>query len=307
MVFDPPKARGLTAAVGLALPLLAGMVLAFNVASVDPPTVLNSLAVLAAVALVVPLGWLIYRALGLVSARYRIEAGALEVTWGGRREVIPLHEIEEAHPANDFPGALRPRGLNFPGCILSRVQHPQLGLVEFLSSSEAKADCVMLGYSGGWLIVSPNNPRAFLNTVLGRRGAAWAPTGAAATPAASQRPGRLGRSLLEDRVALGLAATGLVGLLSLLAYLLLIFPQLPPELALRFNADGSPERFGPPEGIFILPAIAAVAFVLNLGYGAYLHSRPRHRLASYVLLGATPVVETLIWVATLGILFAGRG
>jgi hypothetical protein len=305
MTFDPPKARGLAAAVGLALPLLAGMVLAFNVASAEPPTVLNSLAVLAALALVVPLGWLIYRALGLVSARYRIAAGALEVSWGARREVIPLHEIEEAHPAHDFPGELRPRGLNLPGCIVSRIQHPQLGMVEFLTSSEAKTDCVMLGYSGGWLVVSPNNPRAFLNTVLGRRGAAWAPTGAAATPAASLRPGRLGRSLLEDRLALGLAAAGLIGMLTLLTYLLLIFPQLPPQLALRFRADGSPERFGPPEGILILPAIAAVAFVLNLGYGAYLHSRPQHRLAAYVLLGATPVVQVLIWVATFAILFAG--
>lgn len=298
MDFNPPKTRGLlwamAAATPLAIALLAGMLLAVA----EPVTGLNLAGVALVLVALPPLGWLMYRVVGLVGARYRVAAGALEIVWGSRREVIPLRDIEEAHPAPLFTGDLSARGLNWPGCVVSRFEHPQLGLVEFLAASAEKRDLVLIGYQGGWLALSPGDVTGFLNALSGRR-LAEARAGASTVPA------RVGRSLLGDRVALGLVLGAVVILGGLILYLFSIWPQLPPVLALRFNADGTPERFGPPAGLFILPVIGAVALVLNTLYGAILHSRAADRQAAYVMLSSSIAIQGLVWVAAFFVLFAG--
>ncbi len=298
MDFNPPKRRGLLWAAGLAAPLVAVLFAGILLTIAEPASSLNFVGVALVLIALPPLGWLLYRATGLAGARYRVAAGALEVIWGSRREVIPLRDIEEAHPATLFTGELAARGLNWPGCVVCRFEHPQLGLVEVLAASGEKRDLVLIGYPGGWLALSPRDAPGFLQALSGRR-LAEPRAGASTVPA------RVGRSLLGDRVALGLLAAAALMLGALIVYLLLIWPQLPPVLALRFNADGTPERFGPPAGLFILPAIGAVAYVLNTLYGAILHSRTADRAAAYVMLTASIAIQALVWVATFYVLFAG--
>ncbi len=298
MDFNPPKQRGLLWAAGLAAPLVAVLFAGILLAIAEPASSLNLIGVALVLIALPPLGWLLYRVTGLAGARYRVAAGALEVTWGSRREVIPLRDIEEAHPATLFTGELAARGLNWPGCVVSRFEHPQLGLVEVLAASGERRDLVLIGYPGGWLALSPRDAPGFLQALSGRR-LAEPRAGASTVPA------RVGRSLLGDRVALGLLLAAALMLGALIGYLLLIWPQLPPVLALRFNADGTPERFGPPAGLFILPAIGAVAYVLNTLYGAILHSRAADRAAAYVMLTASIAIQALVWVATFYVLFAG--
>ncbi len=298
MDFNPPKVRGLLWAVGFATPLLMILFAGIVMAVTEPATGLNVAGVALVLAVLPPLGWLSYRAVGLAGARYRVAADALEVIWGSRREVIPLRDIEEAHPAALFTGELTVRGLNWPGCVVSRFNHSQLGLVEVLAVSAEKRDLLLIGYPGGWLALSPRDANGFLQALSGRRLAA-------PRAGASLVPARVGLSLLRDRVAIGLLAAAAVTLGALIIYLLLIWPQLPPVLALRFNADGTPERFGAPVGLFILPAIGAVAFVLNSLYGAILHSRAPDRQAAYVILSASIAIQALVWVATFYVLFAG--
>lgn len=298
MDFNPSKQRGLLWAAGFALPLSAILFAGILLSVAEPVTGLNLVGVALVLIAIPPFGWLAYRVTGLIGARYRVSAGVLEVTWGSRREVVPLRDIEEAHPATLFTGELTARGLNWPGCVVSRFDHPQLGLVEVLAASGEKSDLVLIGYPGGWLALSPRDSAGFLQALSGRR---------LAEPraGASMVPARVGRSLLGDRVALGLLLAAVLLLGILIAYLLLIWPQLPPVLALRFNADGTPERFGPPAGLFILPAIGAVALVLNSLYGAILHSRAADRAAAYVMLTSSIAIQGLVWVATFFVLFAG--
>ena len=298
MDFNPQKTRGLLWAMAAATPLVIVLMAGVLLAVAEPVTGLNLAGVALVLVALPPLGWLMYRVVGLAGARYRVAAGALEIVWGSRREVIPLRDIEEAHPAPLFTGDLVARGLNWPGCVVSRFEHPQLGLVEFLAASAEKRDLVLIGYQGGWLALSPGDAPGFLQALSGRR-LAEPRAGASTVPA------RVGLSFLRDRAAVGLLAAGAVMLGALIAYLLLIWPQLPPVLALRFNADGTPERFGPPAGLFILPAIGAVAFVLNSLYGAILHSRAPDRPAAYVILSASIAIQALVWVATFYVLFAG--
>jgi len=298
MTFNPPKVRGLVWAAAAALPLAIVLLTGMALAVAEPVTGLNLAGVALVLVALPPLGWLIYRSVGLAGAQYRVAAGALEVNWGSRREVIPLRDIEEAHPASLFTGDLVARGVYWPGCVVCRFEHPQLGLIEFLAASTEKRDLVLIGYPGGWLALSPRDATEFMQALSGRRLAE--PRAAASTV-----PARVGRSLLGDRVALGLVMGAVAVLGALVAYLLVIWPQLPPVLALRFNADGTPERFGPPAGLFILPVIGAVALVLNTLYGAILHSRAPDRPAAYVMLSSSIAIQGLVWAAAFFVLFAG--
>ncbi|MGH2522300.1 MAG: DUF1648 domain-containing protein, partial [Anaerolineales bacterium] len=78
------------------------------------------------------------------------------------------------------------------------------------------------------------------------------------------------------------------------------------EFALHFDAQGEPDRFGPPAGLFILPLIAGLAWAANTLLGLWLYRRESERTGAYLLFGATVFVLALVWVAALGLLTAGQ-
>src|SRR5258708_10007903 len=97
---------------------------------------------------------------------------------------------------------------------------------------------------------------------------------------------------------------GAAGALLLLGYLALISPQLPAQIALHFDASGLPDRFGPPAGLLILPAIAGLTWLVNTLGGLWLHRNNQERAATYLLLAATLFVQPLVWEASLAFLTA---
>ena len=74
----------------------------------------------------------------------------------------------------------------------------------------------------------------------------------------------------------------------------------------EWPGQGQPDRFGPPTGLLILPAIAGLTWAVNTLGGAWLHRLETERQAAYLLLGATLFVQALVWVATIGLLTAGN-
>lgn len=262
--------------------------------------------------------WLGYRCWGLLTANYTFTSQALSVVWGERREVIPLADIEYMHPASEYAGELKPRGLNWPGSFVSRVAHSELGAVEFLSTSAEKADLVMVAYSGGWLALSPANPAEFLQTFEAYRNPQNAETPPteiesaeeteappAPVEATSVLPDLWQWPLWQDRLALTLIVVSGLAWLVQAGYVLFLLPQLPAEIVLRFRPDGTPFQVGAPVGLLILPAISAVAWALNTLLGMIFHRQQSERTIAYILLFNTFFVSGLTWLATLSLLMAG--
>lgn len=314
-MLNPPKTRGLAFGLGaLAVALaLSGLAL-YNLRALTPTF---STFVWLCVALVsVPAGlWLGYRCWGLLTARYTLSPQALTVVWGERREVIPLEDIEYVHPASEYAGELKPRGLNWPGSIVSRVAHPELGAVEFLATSTEKADLVMVAYSGGWLALSPANPAEFLQAFEAYRAPRPEEAPAEETLAEEEPPAPVEAAsvlpdlwqwpLWQDRLALTLIAVSGLAWLVQAGYVFFLLPQLPAEIVLRFRPDGTPFQVGAPAGLLILPGISAVAWVLNTLLGMLFHRQPSERTIAYILLLNTFFVSGLTWLATLSLLTAG--
>lgn len=330
MKFEPDKTRGLQIGAGLFIGLAALTALAAFILGAQPPGPLSLIPLLVlglGLPLLVWVGWRVY---GLLTARYQLDDDSLTVQWGRWRETIPLMDIEDRHLATEFEGELSPRGPNWPGLIVSRVDHPTLGAVQFLATTAEKAGLVLLGYSDGWLALSPPDPAAFLEALRARQAALPTPIGSEVESAAAlgASPGfstteaapiaapALARfSLVEfdprtwplwrDRLALGLIAAAGLAILALVIYLWLIIPQLPAQIALRFDAQRQPVEFGAPEGLWLLAALAAAVWLINTLLGALFHHRAGDRPLAYVLFGATVFLAALAWGATIGILTAG--
>lgn len=245
-----------------------------------------------------------YRTYALARARYVLSRNALVVEWGGRRLVLPLGQVMEARLGADFESDALPRGLHWPGNRVGRGVLPPLGEVEFLAAAD-KVDMVLVRHGAGpvaWLALSPEDPQAFLRAL-----ASFQIEGPdEAVELEDTQPSFTRWDLWHDRLALGLLAGGLASVVSLLGYLVAIAPQVPDQIALHFNAQGQPDRFGPPDGLLILPLIAGLAWLVNALAGVWLHRAAHERPAAYLLLGASLFVQALVWVAAVGLLTAGN-
>ena len=305
MTFQIPRTLGLSlglGAVGLLLLLDAVLLAVLNGAGwLTLGGFLSFCLLLASVPALLFIG---YRTYALARARYVLSRNALVVAWGGRRLVLPLAEVLEARPAADFDADVQPRGLTWPGNRVGLGEIEHLGPVEFLAAAD-KPGLVLVRHTGPavpWLALSPEEPQVFLDHVVGFK---------AEGPEEEVEPEDVQPAvarwyLWRDRLALGLLAVGLASVVLLLGYLSLVAPQLPAQIALHFNAQGQPDRFGPPSGLLILPVIAGLTWLVNALAGLWLHRAESERPAAYLLLGASLFVQALVWVAAVGLLTAGN-
>jgi len=301
MVYHPPRRTGLLLGLAVVLVLLAldaGFVLVLAGNPLSLPGFLSLVLLLVSWPVLAVIG---YRTYALLRSRYVLSRNAIVVEWGSRRIVLPMRLLDEVRAGADVPGELRPRGLTWPGSVFGTGKAEGLGEIEFLAAVE-KPGLVLLRHAEAWLAISPADPAAFMAALA----AAQAEGPEEEVEPESVIPAIQRSVLLHDRLALILAVEGAAGALLLLGYLALISPQLPAQIALHFDASGVPDRFGPPSGLLILPAIAGLTWLANTLAGLWLHRNSKERAAAYLLLSATLFVQSLVWVATLSLLTAGN-
>lgn len=306
MIFFPPKTTGLAFGLVALLSLsgLGGLLVIFvRTASPSPLTFIAFVLILIISAGLVALT---YGVVGLFRARYILSRNALVVDWGWRREVIPLGTLGEVQTgaALDPARKLRSRGLRWPGFVTGLAPWAEGDRVEMLATTDSLSDLVLIEYPGGagGLAISPVDPAAFVQTLNGLRA-----IGVEDVIEPESRRASLGDWLIwRDRPMTALVALCGLSVVALVAYITLIYPQLPEQLALHFDAQGQPNRFGPPAGLFLLPTIAGLVWLVNTVGGLWLYRRATERTGAYLLFGATALVQGLLWAATIGLLTAGR-
>lgn len=116
-----------------------------------------------------------------------------------------------------------------------------------------------------------------------------------ALPSVRLPSGLAGSGLLGDRTALTLLGAAILSAAVMALVLSSQIPNLPPSLTLHLDAAGLGDRFGPPEVLWRLPLLAAMATLLNLVLAWFLARSDR--FAARFLLAATLVVHLIAWVA----------
>jgi Bacterial PH domain len=115
----------------------------------------------------VPLAWLLASAVDRTPATYTIGEGALVVRSGdllaGTR-TVRLADVTEARVVT-LQGARRTAGTALPGFCAGRFSYPDLGAVWQVTTCSARGVLVRAGGEDRPIVVSPPDPRAFLEAL----------------------------------------------------------------------------------------------------------------------------------------------
>jgi uncharacterized membrane protein len=110
------------------------------------------------------------------------------------------------------------------------------------------------------------------------------------------------QAALRDRYLWSMVIVALFVNFGLVAFLLLLQNQLPPLIALHFDAAGQPDRIEAKSAIFTLPQIGLITIALNFILGAVTYRR--EPFTSYALGGVAITVQFLLWFAAISVVRA---
>ena len=266
-----------------------------------------------------------YRTWIAFSLEYWVDRNAVTVRWADVRQTIPLANVQEMtlpwDEAPDQPEALlaepasvaRDTGasatalrgarsversmrfwINWPAHFV-RPRVNELGVS--LLASRPLSECLLLETAATHYALAPAYPEEFAEAVYER-----ARMGPVANVAMGlERRFDPTRLFSGDRLGLTLVMVGLLGAILLFGGLMIRFPGLPDVMAVRYTAEGTPELVREKQGLFLLPAIGLMAWVINGLWGALLAMRGQ-KAGAYLLWGGTLVVQVCAFFAIAGLI-----
>jgi len=289
MRFRPRRWPGVLAGAGLALLFLAVDVwLVRRIAGRTPDLVSLLLGLLGLLTLPV-LAAIGYGLYGLLSLAYDMNRNRLLIRWASSEEVIPMGHVIRVVEGSQLLDCVRWRGMRWPGHMIGRgeVEGPE-GVPVLSFATEPLRRQLLLITPGLAYAISPFDREGFLAALAVRR-----QMGAVQQVLQEARhPHLLTWSLWGDRKLWWLILAGVVANGALFAYLCWRYAALPPLIPLHFDRLGQADRIGARAELFRLPVIGLLALLLDGVLSGVLH--PRHRVASYLLLGGAVMVQVLL-------------
>jgi hypothetical protein len=279
---------GLVGGLGLAE---LGLVAAIALAGPGPRSAIMALT---AMALVPVLIMACYWTWGYFSLRYTVTRDGVMIRWATVQQVIPMPDI--THILNGRPYAAALRGWRWPGYVLGHtellddegVPHPMLVYATTPPEGQLAILTPGLAYA-----ISPDDRAAFIEAFKSRR--RLGPVQALDQTTLPHRWAQL--TLWADPLVLRLIAAGIILNALVLAWITWHYPQLPQQLALRFDYDPV-ERIStqgplqPLGGIWQLPLVGLAILLVNTVLAGWVH---RHaRLAALLLVTGAVLVQVVL-------------
>ncbi len=277
------------AAIGAAaLALLVALALAIAL----PVSFLTFALMLLALGLAAFVGWAAYHTYALAHTSYAIDRNAFVIRWGPIREIIPMGDVQRVIAGSDIAADVRLLRLPLPGWWIGRGWHPALGKLHFFSAAPPEEQIIIVTQAAGYA-VSPQDAQAFVDAFRVRFQMG---------PTQIVRPTRLLPAVMTWPIWKNPATLALIALPVALNALVFgvsfaLFPGLPAQIALHFDAAGTPDRFGG-QGQIFGPAVIGLGLALvNLAIGAAAYRRDR--LAAWLAWGGSAGVQIALLVATI--------
>lgn len=238
---------------------------------------------------------LLYRTWGIFTLEYWIDRNAVTIRWANVRQIIPLSTVQQMVQGG-VQDVDKLRWMHWPAPYVRPAYATDLKAVT-LFATQPLADCLMLDTGDAVFAISPTAQTEFM-TVLQERFRMGA---VQALQPSQVRATTMERIIGVDRVGPVLLGLGLVGVLVLFGVLMVQFPALPNPLPTRYSPDGLPEIVRDKEVLFRLPVIGFFAWLVNGGWGVWMHYR-RQQVGAYLLWGGTIVVQLFLLFALYSIL-----
>jgi hypothetical protein len=244
----------------------------------------------------------LYRIIGLVTARYQIDRDGFYLRWGMAGEQIAISGIRGMQDGSTLGQMLRPPlGFWWPGCVLGTKETEEYGRVEFFATGGSESGVLILLEERA-LMISPPDPEAF---ILAFRSAERMGS-LEKIEQYSLRPNFVFGQIWRDWTARGLIGVGALLPILMLGYLALVAPGLPNEVPFGFNSLGQPDTFAPPTRLLLIPLIAGFSWLVDFFVGLWFFRQRAQRMFSYMLWATAAVVGALLWGAILALLGASR-
>lgn len=296
VVFSPEKKKGMPLHIILAVVLAAGgaalLWLGFNRAQSEF-IVIYLFGALLPLAL---LPFVVYRAYSLAQASYTIQRDGLSIRWGLRKEDIPFTELEWIRPMGEMTEELDLPPLSMPGAYLGKVQHPDLGEVEFIASDTDTM--VVIASFDHVFVLSPENPDKFIDSFS----RALEMGSLSPIEAFSAKPAEFVKSLLADRLARSSFIASLLLTVLLIVITSLLIP-LRSSVSMGIDASGVPLEPIASSRLLILPLLGSFALVMDWVVGSFFYRKPESRIVSYTIWATAVLTPVLLIIALLIIVF----
>lgn len=291
MELRPPRLLGMLTGVGIVLGilLLAGSIL-LRLRG-EPLSLYSFSLALIVVSLLFLLPLFAYWTYGCWSLRYRVDRNSLTIRWIGTEQVVPLGKIAAFITGSQLRGSMRLRGVNWFGYHVGRGEVVGVGKAVFYATSRRPKELLCLTTEEMAYVISVKDPARLVRNIRLRQGLGATKEVAQAATSRIWLP----LSLREQPGALAMVVLALIFNIALFGYVSYVYPSLPQLMPLHFTPFGQVDRVGPKAEVLWLPSMALAAWSANLFFGLYLYAR--ERLGMYLCLGASLLVQTVIWVA----------
>ncbi len=279
---------GAAAIGGAALALIVLLLLAIAL----PVSLLTFALIVLALGLSAFIGWAAYHTYALTHTSYAIDRNAFVIRWGPIRQIIPMGDVQRVIAGSDIVADVRLLRLPLPGWWIGRGSHPALGRIDFFSTAPVEDQIIIVTQGAGYA-VSPQDAQAFVDAFRVRFQMG---------PTQIVRPARLFPAVMTWPIWKSPATLALIALPIVLNALVFgvsfaLFPSLPEQIVLHFDAAGAPDRMGSPTQIFGPAVIGLALAVINLVIGTLAYRRDR--LAAWLAWGGSAGVQISLLIATI--------
>ena len=256
----------------------------------------SALALLGVAVAAAGLPVILTRLAALARAGYDIDSQSLTIRWGDDLEVVPLDDILELRVGGALSPWMRRRVGARSRWSRARFTAEEGQPVEAFATTSG-ANLVLVVTPRAALALSPDDLAGFVDA-FSRYSAVIS---AKKVSRITSRPPTLVRELLSSVFARIVVASTSAALLLLAMVLLAVQPFLALEHPFTFDAAGLPSGLGSPARLILLPALGAMAWVVDLGLG-WVAIRHRDFVAAYMLMGVGLITTAGLWIGVLTLL-----
>ena len=256
----PPRKRSLIFNLIVGFIALVGGLVLLVLGSGDASRQPNLLQLTLALVLFVVVALFSYQVFLVLTTRFQLTRSALELQWGFRREVLPLEQVEWAHPVLDFDSPMPLPGFVLPFQYYGIRRIRGLGTVEFAATD--RRNMVLIRADNRHFVISPEDAYAFASEF--EKLSALGPQEVVAP--LSQTGRNLIGEILQDGMARKLFTAGIVGLLTLTAVSIALSATRPTITWITLELV-------PSNRLLLLLLVGGLDWLLNTFLGGYFYLR----------------------------------
>jgi len=256
----PPRKRSLVLNLIVGFIALVGGLVLLVLGSGDALRQPNLLQLTLALVLFVVVALFSYQTFLVLTTRFQLTRSALELQWGFRREVLPLEQVEWAHPVLDFDSPMPLPGFVLPFQYYGIRRIRGLGTVEFAATD--RRNMVLIRADSRHFVISPEDAYAFASEF--EKLSALGPQEVVAP--LSQTGRNLIGEILQDSMARKLFTAGIVGLLTLTAVSIALSATRPTITWITLELV-------PSNRLLLLLLVGGLDWLLNTFLGGYFYLR----------------------------------